>query len=178
MQAPGREVDLQCDSFGEGSRLDQIESQVWAAVGEQARALADDNRNDEQVHFVDEVVLEEPSGQGAAADHLELPSRPGFQLLNGGREIAGEEGRAGPLRVGERVRRDVLRLRVQGADNRILEIAPHAPIAGEEVVGAISRIRLSRSEEHTSELQSPVHLVCRLLLEKKNTLILVPMFEI
>src|SRR5690348_18200473 len=27
----------------------------------------------------------------------------------------------------------------------------------------------TRSEEHTSELQSPVHLVCRLLLEKKNT---------
>src|SRR5579863_10601220 len=25
-----------------------------------------------------------------------------------------------------------------------------------------------RSEEHTSELQSPVHLVCRLLLEKKT----------
>src|SRR5258708_31185607 len=28
--------------------------------------------------------------------------------------------------------------------------------------------RLTRSEEHTSELQSPDHLVCRLLLEKKN----------
>src|SRR5438876_3941772 len=27
-----------------------------------------------------------------------------------------------------------------------------------------------RSEEHTSELQSPVHLVCRLLLEKKKTI--------
>src|SRR5690348_17533391 len=27
---------------------------------------------------------------------------------------------------------------------------------------------LGRSEEHTSELQSPVHLVCRLLLEKKK----------
>src|SRR5438552_12294674 len=27
-----------------------------------------------------------------------------------------------------------------------------------------------RSEEHTSELQSPDHLVCRLLLEKKNHL--------
>src|SRR5438876_3558352 len=27
-----------------------------------------------------------------------------------------------------------------------------------------------RSEEHTSELQSPVHLVCRLLPEKKNDL--------
>src|SRR5438876_12260234 len=28
--------------------------------------------------------------------------------------------------------------------------------------------QLTRSEEHTSELQSPVHLVCRLLLEKKK----------
>src|SRR5438552_13665507 len=28
--------------------------------------------------------------------------------------------------------------------------------------------RVSRSEEHTSELQSPDHLVCRLLLDKKN----------
>src|SRR5438552_11838821 len=32
----------------------------------------------------------------------------------------------------------------------------------------ICRIRLVRSEEHTSELQSPDHLVCRLLLEKKK----------
>src|SRR5256885_10710137 len=29
-----------------------------------------------------------------------------------------------------------------------------------------------RSEEHTSELQSPCNLVCRLLLEKKNTTVL------
>src|SRR5437763_9816297 len=32
--------------------------------------------------------------------------------------------------------------------------------------------RRSRSEEHTSELQSPMYLVCRLLLEKKkNTIV-------
>src|SRR5687768_18024027 len=31
--------------------------------------------------------------------------------------------------------------------------------------------QVARSEEHTSELQSRLHLVCRLLLEKKNTLI-------
>src|SRR2546429_6458589 len=31
------------------------------------------------------------------------------------------------------------------------------------------RVRSQRSEEHTSELQSRLHLVCRLLLEKKNT---------
>src|SRR5256885_12521206 len=29
-------------------------------------------------------------------------------------------------------------------------------------------LRTARSEEHTSELQSPCNLVCRLLLEKKN----------
>src|SRR6266487_4250682 len=32
----------------------------------------------------------------------------------------------------------------------------------------ISESSTLRSEEHTSELQSPVHLVCRLLLEKKK----------
>src|SRR5438876_4530105 len=36
------------------------------------------------------------------------------------------------------------------------------------VVLAASACETSRSEEHTSELQSPVHLVCRLLLEKKK----------
>src|SRR5256885_10234097 len=38
------------------------------------------------------------------------------------------------------------------------------PAAG---LGADSN-KKSRSEEHTSELQSPCNLVCRLLLEKKN----------
>src|SRR5580765_7092138 len=33
---------------------------------------------------------------------------------------------------------------------------------------AAPRRPVARSEEHTSELQSPVHLVCRLLLEKKT----------
>src|SRR5256885_11473024 len=34
---------------------------------------------------------------------------------------------------------------------------------------ARARQKSRRSEEHTSELQSPCNLVCRLLLEKKNT---------
>src|SRR5258708_18710042 len=33
----------------------------------------------------------------------------------------------------------------------------------------MNKPRTIRSEEHTSELQSPDHLVCRLLLEKKKT---------
>src|SRR5947208_16256595 len=34
--------------------------------------------------------------------------------------------------------------------------------------GNVTMIPVARSEEHTSELQSPDHLVCRLLLEKKK----------
>src|SRR5258708_29239701 len=39
-----------------------------------------------------------------------------------------------------------------------------------KATGTATRSRSTRrSEEHTSELQSPDHLVCRLLLEKKKT---------
>src|SRR5690348_18103212 len=39
---------------------------------------------------------------------------------------------------------------------------------------APTQLATHRSEEHTSELQSPVHLVCRLLLEKKKLTNLAP----
>src|SRR5258708_21609719 len=49
----------------------------------------------------------------------------------------------------------------------------HLPHGLMELRAAIATARAEhvtgeRSEEHTSELQSPDHLVCRLLLEKKN----------
>src|SRR5256885_3406483 len=37
-----------------------------------------------------------------------------------------------------------------------------------DVRGVLAEVFLPRSEEHTSELQSPCNLVCRLLLEKKK----------
>src|SRR5437762_7541684 len=40
--------------------------------------------------------------------------------------------------------------------------------AGVESHDSTVTARVGRSEEHTSELQSPMYLVCRLLLEKKN----------
>src|SRR3712207_7822412 len=40
-----------------------------------------------------------------------------------------------------------------------------------ECIENILKLRLARSEEHTSELQSRQYLVCRLLLEKKNNYI-------
>src|SRR2546429_3194803 len=48
-------------------------------------------------------------------------------------------------------------------------VAPSRPAT---IVTSMARPRAScstRSEEHTSELQSRLHLVCRLLLEKKKT---------
>src|SRR5256885_7192091 len=39
----------------------------------------------------------------------------------------------------------------------------------------VLRLACVRSEEHTSELQSPCNLVCRLLLEKKNKSVLILM---
>src|SRR2546426_1510438 len=45
---------------------------------------------------------------------------------------------------------------------------PPAPARGRSGCAAAFLLRtLARSEEHTSELQSPCNLVCRLLLEKK-----------
>src|SRR5258708_20877348 len=58
--------------------------------------------------------------------------------------------------------------------NELAEVARrarkhHAAEVGEPGLhGGIGQ-REGRSEEHTSELQSPDHLVCRLLLEKKKT---------
>src|SRR5256885_2709717 len=48
-----------------------------------------------------------------------------------------------------------------------------ARIPGTRRRGAGWRLRpeSTRSEEHTSELQSPCNLVCRLLLEKKNIIV-------
>src|SRR5258708_29498539 len=58
---------------------------------------------------------------------------------------------------------------------RSLEFGAHAGRAaiqalrlGVGLVGQAGMDVAQRSEEHTSELQSPDHLVCRLLLEKKK----------
>src|SRR2546422_6659792 len=54
----------------------------------------------------------------------------------------------------------------QAAAGRVLEEAGDEPGQASEFGAAPEREQ--RSEEHTSELQSRLHLVCRLLLEKKK----------
>src|SRR2546426_6019009 len=64
----------------------------------------------------------------------------------------------------------VRRTRAQGAHGRVVEGA--AGVGREGLLARRERDRrrggLPRSEEHTSELQSPCNLACRLLLEKKK----------
>src|SRR5437764_11604956 len=48
------------------------------------------------------------------------------------------------------------------------ERAP-ATMPSSRIAASTRPISSQRSEEHTSELQSPMYLVCRLLLEKKKT---------
>src|SRR2546422_8113415 len=49
-----------------------------------------------------------------------------------------------------------------------VDLASSRSCPGSPIRPRRSRERESRSEEHTSELQSRLHLVCRLLLEKKK----------
>src|SRR5258706_11928518 len=59
-----------------------------------------------------------------------------------------------------------------GATNAIWRTGGDAPwfVETNTIRGGLASLR-SRSEEHTSELQSLTNLVCRLLLEKKKTTI-------
>src|SRR5947208_13264541 len=52
--------------------------------------------------------------------------------------------------------------------SRPVRRSPHTTAQQTRSLEADSRAIGTRSEEHTSELQSPDHLVCRLLLEKKK----------
>src|SRR5256885_4085681 len=56
-----------------------------------------------------------------------------------------------------------------GVEARRAEREAHPPFRAELVDQQRVLRAPDRSEEHTSELQSPCNLVCRLLLEKKNT---------
>src|SRR2546422_4622113 len=60
---------------------------------------------------------------------------------------------------------EALQAQDEAALNELLK-AQIPPVVEDSTTGGICALR---SEEHTSELQSRLHLVCRLLLEKKKT---------
>src|SRR5256885_4133271 len=78
------------------------------------------------------------------------------------------------LLVGERSRPELAGLVILSQDvHRVFggvvpELASRAHLAALPAVVDRALAEAGRSEEHTSELQSPCNLVCRLLLEKKK----------
>src|SRR2546422_7009602 len=71
----------------------------------------------------------------------------------------------------------LFRSRCPGREIFMPPLAQRYPLPGLGVLSSQARMepglcasRIFRSEEHTSELQSRLHLVCRLLLEKKKNL--------
>src|SRR2546422_3801849 len=59
---------------------------------------------------------------------------------------------------------------LEGEASKVIDIAEFVPLASVDPIYIEKTYYLGpdRSEEHTSELQSRLHLVCRLLLEKKK----------
>src|SRR5947208_11224506 len=61
--------------------------------------------------------------------------------------------------------------RLEG-EERFVPVLQHVALSNKHIhhpaMGPYQLLQFERSEEHTSELQSPDHLVCRLLLEKKK----------
>src|SRR2546426_8348121 len=120
-------------------------SRTFVAQGRETPALLD---VDLEVAAHEFVCLLGPSGCGKST------------LLN---IVAGFlRPTAGEVRVDERP------VTGPGADRGVVfqeyVLFPWLTVAGNVEFG----LKLKRSEEHTSELQSPCNLVCRLLLEKKK----------
>src|SRR5437762_6680085 len=73
------------------------------------------------------------------------------------------------IRVNRQIRISPIRvIAPDGAQLGVLTVEEALAAAQERGLDLGRRQRFLRSEEHTSELQSPMYLVCRLLLEKKN----------
>src|SRR6266487_4305220 len=108
--------------------------------------------------------------QGTAASALE---RWGYRLPAAAPQQHHGDGAEHDLEIFERrLAADVLEvvahLVAHVVHGRVVPLVDLCPAGNTGPHPLASRVAFDRSEEHTSELQSPVHLVCRLLLEKKK----------
>src|SRR5437899_11394717 len=142
--------------IGAGSRGQELLKQVVALSNVECVAVADVyTRRDEEAR---QIV----PGVSAVRDHRRLLDRKDFDAVLV----------ASPLHIHARHFLDTL---AAGKDLYCEKTMTWSIAEAEECLAAAKRssqivtIGLQRSEEHTSELQSLRHLVCRLLIEKKNS---------
>src|SRR5690348_2086331 len=115
------------------------------------------------------ILLEKVKNLGGLGDKVKV--KPGY-----GRNYLVPRGKAVPATAANVAEFEKRRAEYEAKSNELLAAAQAraAKFEGAETTikanaSPEGKLYGSRSEEHTSELQSPVHLVCRLLLEKKKT---------
>src|SRR5690348_17444166 len=97
------------------------------------------------------------------------PRSPLFPYTTLFRSRSSRGSRCGACGVSDATGEREHRVRDDARDEIRIEAVEHAAVTPDELPGildlrvALERALEERSEEHTSELQSPVHLVCRLL---------------
>src|SRR5689334_24092071 len=121
---------------------------------------------------LDEVVFAEVGAQGGDEPRPQQEGPARFlvcQQVELALAVAGLDVRDAVEEVW-RVAQSLGQHRALANRQRQLPALGHVEIALDaDHVGQVEGVDSTRSEEHTSELQSQFHLVCRLLLEKKNT---------
>src|SRR6266446_1989860 len=127
----------------------------------------------------DNITVNDLSGTGVTQAAIDLASPPGSGI---------GDGAADSVTVNATKGDDVIAVQGQGGSLTVAGLSEVVTISGSEATDALTVaggngndtlsaatmlantvLTLDRSEEHTSELQSPCNLVCRLLLEKKKT---------
>src|SRR5207248_8702090 len=100
--------------------------------------------------------------------HADALERDAAGLRDASDDALGSGEQAGAVLPGAKMRRHVVAARLAGepVGDEFLETV--ADLDADAAFLRRQQDQHARSEEHTSELQSPYDLVCRLLLEKKN----------
>src|SRR2546426_1843764 len=91
--------------------------------------------------------------------------------------LKGKQGRFRQNLLGKRVDYSGRSVIVVGPELRLHQCGLPKAMAVELFKPFIIHKLVERSEEHTSELQSPCNLVCRLLLEKKKNITIQPSYK-
>src|SRR2546429_69302 len=159
---------LECDTGSETSKeLGHTVEAVGDHGGGKMMRAGDDVGDDLRILGVGDGGLEDADNGGGAIAHGPAAKPDGFAedgriLPKSGRpETIGENDDAGSFRT--------VVLKADETTEDGVEAHDFEEGAVDDASLNYARLTQARSEEHTSELQSRLHLVCRLLLEKKKT---------
>src|SRR2546429_1329940 len=136
------------------------------ALAEAGAKVAVAARNEEKLA----ALVKEIAAAGGEALAVKMDVAEAGQVKAGFKTVIEKFGRLDILVNNAAITRDGLAMRMKADDwDAVIRTnLTGAQLCIQQALAAMMRARAGRSEEHTSELQSRLHLVCRLLLEKKK----------